>query len=156
MKQLKIGDRAPDFKLENQDGKIVSLADFKKNWIILYFYPRDNTPGCTIEAVDFSKELNELKKMKAVVLGVSPDTVESHKKFIKNKKLKVELLSDTKHIAMDKYNSWGKKKFMGREYMGVIRSTFLINDKGKIAYIWPNVRAAGHAANVKEKLKELS
>lgn len=153
---LSIGKRAPDFSLINQDGKKASLSNFNGKWLVLYFYPKDNTPGCTIEGVEFSSVLKDFEKMNAAVVGISRDSVESHCNFISKQKLKVTLLSDPEKTAIDAYGVWQKKKFMGREFMGIVRSTFLINPKGEVAFIWPKVQAKGHAAEVKEKLAELS
>lgn len=152
---LKVGDQAPEFSLLNQDENKVSLADFKGKWIILYFYPKDNTPGCTIEAVDFTKQLPAFTKLAAVILGVSPDSSKSHCGFIEKQNLKVTLLSDPEHKILEEYGAWGLKKNYGKEYFGVIRSTFLINPKGCIAAVWPGVKVDGHVEEVKEKLKEL-
>jgi peroxiredoxin Q/BCP len=154
-KALKVGDKAPDFKLLNQDKEEISLKKYDKQWVVLYFYPKDSTPGCTIEGIEFSGELKNYEKLNATVVGVSADTVESHCKFIAKQKLKVELLSDPDKGMIKAYNVWKLKKFMGREFMGIVRSTFLIDPKGKIAFIWPEVSAKGHAKEVLEKLKEL-
>ncbi len=155
MVELNVGQKAPDFSLVNQDGKKAGLSNFKGKWLVLYFYPKDSTPGCTIEGIEFSSVLKDLEKMNAAVAGVSRDSVESHCKFIKAQNLKVMLLSDPEKEAIEKYGVWQKKKFMGREFMGIVRSTFLIDPKGEIAYIWPKVQAKGHALEVKEKLAEL-
>lgn len=151
----KVGDPAPDFTLSDASESPRSLKDFKGGWVVLYFYPKDNTPGCTIEAIDFTKQLPHYEKLDAEIIGVSPDSCKSHQKFIKDQKLKITLLSDPDHTMLEDYGVWGLKKFMGREYKGVIRSTFLIDPKGKIAHIWSNVKVAGHVEEVKEKLKEL-
>lgn len=143
------------FTLPDQNGKKVSLSGFKDKWIILYFYPKDNTPGCTVEAIDFTKYLPEFAKEGAVILGVSPDSIKSHCTFIEKQKLKIILLSDEKKEVLQKYKAWGKKKFMGREYVGVIRSTFLIDPKGEIVQEWRNVKVEGHAEEVLNTLKRL-
>ncbi len=153
---LKQNSKAPDFCLKDQNDKKVCLSDFKGRWVVLYFYVRDDTPGCTIQAKDFTKDLKEFEKLNAVVLGVSPDSVESHKKFVKKYGLKVRLLSDEIKSVAKKYKVWGKKKFMGREFMGVIRSTFLIAPEGKIADVWSPVKVKGHGLSVYGKLRELS
>lgn len=155
MTNVTIGKPAPSFTLSNQEGKNVSLSDFKGKWLVLYFYPKDDTPGCTIEAIDFTKFIGEFQKVGAVVVGVSPDSAKSHCKFQEKHKLKVQLLSDESKKMLEAYGTWGKKKFMGREYMGVLRTTFLIDTAGKIAYIWENVKVAGHVQEVVEKVKEL-
>ncbi len=150
-----IGEKAPDFCLPNSMGEEVCLKDYKGKWIVLYFYPRDNTSGCTREAIDFTTLLNEFNKNGAVVIGVSPDSIKSHQKFIDKHGLKVELLSDTDKKVIKLYGAWGKKKRYGREFEGVIRSTYLIDDKGIIRHIWKKVRVQGHAEEVLNKLMEL-
>ncbi|MFX1526724.1 MAG: thioredoxin-dependent thiol peroxidase [Promethearchaeota archaeon] len=152
---LKIGDKAPEFCLPDKDKKQVCLKDFSGKYSIVYFYPADNTPGCTTEAIGFTNILPELQKLDAEVIGISPDSPESHAKFIEKKNLKVTLLSDINHETMNKYGAWGLKKFRGKTYMGVIRSTFLVESKGKIAHIWPKVSVKGHAEEVKDVLKNL-
>ena len=153
--KLKTGQQAPDFTLQDRSENPVSLKDFKGKWVVLYFYPKDNTPGCTVEAIAFTKENPSFKKMDAEILGVSPDSCKSHQKFISGQKLKITLLSDPDKKMLEKYGVWQLKKFMGREYMGVVRTTLLIDPKGKIAHIWPGVTVNGHAEDVKAKLKEL-
>lgn len=155
-KELKTGDAAPDFSLENESGKTISLKNLAGKWTVLYFYPKDDTPGCTIEAITFTKQLSSFEKMDGVILGVSPDSCESHQKFIKKHKLKVGLLSDPTHAMLESYGVWQLKKFMGREYLGVVRTTFLIDPKGKIACVWPNVKVEGHVEEVKAKLGEFA
>lgn len=154
--ELKIGDKAPDFCLPDKDKKEVCLKEYLGKNVVLYFYPADNTPGCTTEAIGFTGILPELEKLDAVVIGVSPDSPESHGKFIEKKNLKVTLLSDEQKDVLKKYGAWGLKKFRGKTYMGVIRSTFLINSEGKISHIWPKVSVKGHAEEVKSKLVELN
>ncbi len=150
------GKKAAAFSVENQDGETVSLASFKGKWLVLYFYPRDNTPGCTIEAIDFTALKKEFEKLGAVVVGVSGDSVKSHCSFIEKKDLQIELLSDPTKEMMKAYGVWGLKKFMGKEYMGVIRSTFLIDSSGVIKKVWSPVKVKGHAAAVLEVLKEMA
>jgi peroxiredoxin Q/BCP len=152
---LKTGNKAPAIKLKNQDGKSISLNDFKEKNIILYFYPKDNTSGCTKEACNFRDELPKFGKLNAVILGVSPDSVESHKKFKDKYKLPFDLLSDEKKEAVKKYNVWKEKSMYGKKYMGVERTTFLINGKGKIAKIFPKVKVDKHNIEVIEALREL-
>jgi peroxiredoxin Q/BCP len=123
--------------------------------VILYFYPKDNTPGCTREAQDLTENLEEFEKLNAIVIGISPDSVESHKKFRKKKNLKVILLSDSEHKVIESYDAWKLKKMRGREYYGVVRTTYLIDPERKIAYVWKNVRVKGHVDAVKKKLEEL-
>ena len=153
--ELKVGALAQEFSLKNQADSTVQLKDFRGKWVVLYFYPKDNTPGCTIEAMDFTKLSADFGRMNAVVLGGSPDSCQSHTKFIKDKKLKVTLLSDPDHKLAETYGVWQKQQFMGKSFMGVVRSTFLIDPEGKLASIWNPVKAVGHADAVKSKLKEL-
>ena len=154
--ELKIGKEAPEFRLPDKDNKHISLKDFQGKYVILYFYPKDNTPACTTEAIGFTGILPALQKLDAVVIGISPDSPESHAKFIEKKNLKVILLSDVEKEVIKDYGKWGKKKFRGKEYIGVIRSTFLIDPNGKIAYIWPKVSVKGHPEDVESVLKELN
>ncbi|MGD8922177.1 MAG: thioredoxin-dependent thiol peroxidase [Candidatus Zixiibacteriota bacterium] len=149
-----VGSKAPAFTLENQDGKKVSLKDFEGQWVVLYFYPKDNTPGCTTEACEFTDAMPNFKKLKAVVLGVSPDSVKSHQNFIAKQNLGITLLSDPDHRILEKYGVWQLKKNYGKEYHGVVRTTFLINPNGRIEHIWEKVKARGHAEAVQEFLTE--
>ncbi|MBY9021119.1 MAG: thioredoxin-dependent thiol peroxidase [Candidatus Lokiarchaeota archaeon] len=153
--ELKVGDAAPEFCLPDKDYKTVCLKDFKGKYVIVYFYPKDNTPGCTTEAIGFTGILPELQKLNADVIGISADSPESHAKFIEKKNLKVTLLSDQEKQVIKSYGKWGKKSFRGKEYLGVTRSTFLINPEGKIAYIWPKVSVIGHTKEVQKILIEL-
>jgi peroxiredoxin Q/BCP len=153
--ELKVGDTAPDFCLPDKDNKEVCLKDFKDKFKIVYFYPADNTPACTTEAIGFTGILNEFQKLDAEVIGISPDSPQSHAKFIEKKNLKVTLLSDENKDILKQYGAWGLKKFRGKTYMGVIRSTFLINPEGKIAHIWPKVSVKGHPEEVKQTLESL-
>jgi len=155
-KSLTVGSKAPAFTLVDQDDNKRKLSDFAGQWVVLYFYPKDNTPGCTTEACEFTDGIKAFEKLNAVVIGISPDSPASHRKFIDKQKLSVTLLSDGDRAVMDKYNAYGVKKMYGKETMGVIRSTVLIDPKGKIAHVWANVRAAGHAEKVREKLSELA
>jgi len=152
---LKVGARAPAFTLVNQDEAKVSLKDFSGRWLVLYFYPRDDTPGCTKEACEFTSRLKEFEKLDACVVGVSPDPPAKHQKFIAKHKLKLDLLSDPDHKALICYGAWGEKSMYGRKYEGVIRSTVLVDPKGKIVFHWPKVKAAGHADEVQAKLADL-
>ena len=154
--KLKIGDIAPSFCLLDQDENKVCLEDFKGKWVVLYFYPKDNTSGCTKEATEFTEKKEEFEKLGAIILGVSPDSPKSHRNFREKKKLTITLLSDQEHKILEIYGAWQLKKMYGREYMGVVRSTYLIDPTGKIAYIWPKVKVKGHVDNVLKKLKELS
>ena len=153
--KLKVNSKAPNFKLPSTDNSVFELNKVKKKNIILYFYPKDDTPGCTIESKDFSKLNNLISKNNTLVLGVSKDGIKSHLKFIKKYKLKFNLLSDEKLTLIKKYGVWGEKKFLGKKYMGIIRTTFLINSKGKIHKIWSNVRVKDHAKEVLEELKKI-
>ena len=152
---LKINTKAPNFKLPSTDNSIFELNKVKKKNVILYFYPKDDTPGCTIESKDFSKLNNLITKKNTIVLGISKDSIQSHLKFIKKYKLKFNLLSDEKLSLIKKYGVWGKKSFLGKKYMGIIRTTFLINSKGKIHKIWSNVRVKDHAKEVLGELKNI-
>ena len=152
---VKAGDKAPGFSLKNQNDNEVTLASLQGNWVVLYFYPKDNTPGCTTEACDFTARKNEFAGLDAVVVGISPDSTKSHRNFIGKQNLDLILLSDPEHEALESYGAWTLKKNYGREYMGVQRSTFLIDPEGTIAFVWPNVRAKGHAEAVRGKLAEL-
>ena len=154
-KQLKIGNKAPDFKLPETSGETVSLKDYKDKWLILYFYPKDSTSGCTTEAVDLTGSLPEFKRLNASVVGISPDSCKSHQKFITKHDLAVTLLSDEEKKVMEKYGVWQLKKMYGKDYMGVVRTTFLIGPDGKIKHIWNNVKVSGHVEDVLAKLKEL-
>ena len=153
--KLKEKIKAPNFKLPSTDNTIFELKKVKKKNVILYFYPKDDTPGCTIESKDFSKLNNLITKNNTIVLGISKDSIESHIKFIKKYKLKFNLLSDEKLALIKKYGVWGKKSFLGKKYMGIIRTTFLINSKGKIHKIWSNVRVKDHAKEVLDELKKI-
>ena len=153
--KLKINNKAPNFKLPCTDDSIFELNKVKKKNIILYFYPKDDTPGCTIESKDFSKLNNLITKNNTLILGVSKDSIKSHLKFIKKYKLKFNLLSDEKLTLIKKYGVWGEKKFLGKKYMGIIRTTFLISSKGNIHKIWSNVRVKDHAKEVLEELKNI-
>ena len=152
---MKEGDEAPDFCLPDHEGKEHCLHDFRGKWVILYFYPKDNTSGCTREAKDFTEMKGEFEKLNAVIIGVSKDSPKSHARFIEKHDLDIVLLSDENHKVIEKYGAWGKKKNYGREYFGTVRSTFLINPDGKIVKIWPKVRVAGHVEEVLNKLKEV-
>jgi len=149
------GSKAPDFTLPDQSGDDLSLGDLRGRWVVLYFYPKDDTPGCTTEACEFTDALSEFEKLDATVLGCSPDPPEKHRRFIAKHDLKIRLLSDTDHEVMQRYDAWGEKKMYGRTSMGVIRSTVLIDPEGRIAHRWPKVKAAGHAAAVQQKIQEL-
>jgi len=151
---LEVGKKAPDFSLLNQDEQIISLKDFLGQKIVLYFYPKDDTSGCTKEACSFSDDLPKFSKIDAVILGVSPDSVKSHKKFSEKYKLKFDLLADEEKKVIDKYGVWKEKSMYGRKYMGVERTTFIIDEKGKIKKIFNKVKVDGHNKEVLEALKD--
>ena len=151
---LKVGNKAPAFTLPNQDGKKVSLKDFLGKKVVLYFYPKDNTPGCTKEACDFRDTFPKFEKSNAVILGVSPDPPESHKKFIEKHNLNFTLLSDTEKKVLEKYGVWKEKSMYGRKYMGVERTTVIIDENGRIEKIFPKVKVKGHAEEVLKALGE--
>ncbi len=150
------GKEAPNFCLPDEEGKEVCLSELKGKWVVLYFYPKDNTPGCTKEAQDFSEKIDEFRKLGAVVIGVSPDSVESHRKFKERKGLKVKLLSDEKKEVLKEYGVWQKKKNFGKEYFGVVRTTYLIDPEGKVAKVWKRVKVKGHAESVLKELSKLT
>ncbi|ELP57330.1 thioredoxin-dependent thiol peroxidase [Microcystis aeruginosa NIES-298] len=152
---LEVGQKAPEFATPNQRGEISKLADFAGQWLVLYFYPKDNTPGCSTEAIDFTALSPQFQQLNAVIIGVSPDSEKSHCRFIEKHNLTIQLLSDTEHQLAEIYQVWGLKKFMGKEYMGIKRATFLIDPQGNIAYIWSNVKVKAHAEAVLKKLEEL-
>lgn len=145
---LKPGDTVPAFTLNNAQSKPVSLSDFAGHWVVLYFYPKDHTSGCTKEAKEFSALRSEFKKKKALVIGISPDSEASHAEFIKKHDLAVELLSDPDKKVCNLYGAWRKKTMAGRQYMGVVRTTFLIDPEGTIVRVWEKVRVKGHADEV--------
>jgi thioredoxin-dependent peroxiredoxin len=155
MAELKTGDAAPDFSLPDQTGALRSLSDFKGKKMILYFYPRDNTPGCTKEACAFQDNLGALRGNGAEVVGISGDSVDSHSKFAKKYDLQFPLLSDETKDTLMAYNVWKKKSNYGKEYMGIARTTYLIDEKGMIARVFPNVKVEGHAAEVAAALREM-
>lgn len=149
-----VGKKAPDFILPDQDGKNVSLKDFKGKKIILYFYPKDNTSGCTKEACSFRDDFPKFKKTDAVILGVSPDSVSSHKKFAEKFNLPFTLLSDEEKKVLELYNVWKEKSMYGKKYMGVERTTYIIDETGKIKKIFNKVKVDGHNLEVMEALKD--
>ena len=150
---IKEGDIVPKFELLDADGNTVKSSDFKGKKHVIYFYPKDFTPGCTTEADEFSKNYNKFKKSGIEIVGISKDDVDSHKKFCEKMKIPFVLLADTKTDVAKKFGVWSKKKFMGREYMGIVRSTFLVDEKGKIFKAYPKVKAAGHAKEVLDIFK---
>ena len=152
---LKVGNKAPSFKLKNQDAKVITLADLKGKPIVLYFYPKDDTSGCTKEACNFRDEFPKFGKMKAEIIGISADSVESHKKFAEKYKLPFNLLSDEKKEVVEKYGVWQEKSMYGKKYMGIVRTTFIIDGQGKIRKIFEKVKVDEHNQEVMEALKEL-
>jgi thioredoxin-dependent peroxiredoxin len=147
---------APDFTLSDQDGKTHSLSDYRGKWVLLYFYPKDDTPGCTIEACTLRDQFKDFKEIGAEVLGVSTDSVESHRKFATTYELPFTLLADPNKEVVGRYGVFGEKKFMGRTYMGTHRSSFLIDPAGTIAKVYEKVKPELHATEVMADLKELS
>jgi len=152
--KLDVDDIAPDFCLLNQDEEKTCLSDYKGKNVVLYFYPKDNTPGCSMEAMMFTKYKDEFEKNNTVILGVSKDSCQSHKNFIEKKNLNLTLISDKEKSIQKKYGVWRKKKFMGKEFIGTVRSTFLIDSEGKIKKIWDKVKVKGHAEEVLETVKK--
>ena len=147
------GDDVPDFSLKDANGKLIKKSDLKGKKYVVYFYPKDFTPGCTTEAAEFSQDYKKFKNADIEILGISPDDEDSHKKFGEKMKVPFILLADTEKDVARKFGVWGKKQFMGREYMGVNRSTFLVNEKGKIFKVFEKVKPAGHAQEVLEAFK---
>ena len=153
---LKEKAKAPDIKLSSTNSAKFNLKNLSGNFVIIYFYPKDDTPGCTLETNDFNKLLPHFRKLNCEVYGISKDSIDSHNKFKKKYKIKFDLLSDLDKKALKKYKVWRKKKFMGKEFMGVIRSTFLIDKKGRILKIWDNVKVKDHAKEVLKTLKTIT
>ena len=153
---IKENTKAPIFKLPSTNKKNYSLIDSLGKYIVIYFYPKDDTPGCTIETNDFNKLLSKFKNLNCEIYGISKDNLKSHDKFRNKYKIKFNLLADEEIKVLKKYKVWGKKKFMGREFMGIIRTTFLIDKKGKIIKIWNNVKVNNHAKEVLETLKNIA
>ena len=152
---LKINSKAPSFIVPSTTNNKYSLKDSIGKYVVLYFYPKDDTPGCAIETNDFNKLLSKFKKLDCEVYGVSKDNLKSHYKFKDKYKIKFDLLADEEIKVLKKYKVWGKKKFMGREFMGIIRSTYLIDKKGKILKVWTNVKVKDHAKEVLESLENI-
>ena len=151
---MKVGDKAPDFTVTDDSGKNVKLSDFKGKKVVLYFYPKDDTPGCTTEACNFRDGIAEIKKKGAVVLGVSADPVESHKKFKSKFDLNFPLLADTDKKIIGDYDVWKEKSMYGKKYMGIERTTYIIDEKGKISHIFPKVKVSEHYDEVVEALED--
>jgi len=142
------GDTVPKFEVNDSNGKKIKSSDFKGKKHVIYFYPKDFTPGCTTEADEFSKDYKKFQKAGIEIIGISPDDVDSHKKFCEKMGIKYPLLADVEKKVSNMFGVWAKKKFMGREYMGVLRSTFLVDEKGKIFKVYPKVKPAGHSKEV--------
>lgn len=153
MSDLKVGDKAPDFSATRDGGDTVNLADYAGQHVILYFYPKDDTPGCTKEAIGFTETAAEFAQSGAVVLGVSKDTVKKHEKFVAKHDLKIALLSDEDGAICDSYGVWVEKSMYGKTYMGIERATYLIGPDGTIKQIWRKVKVAGHVEAVLEELR---
>lgn len=153
---MNIGQSAPEFTALDRDGTSFGLQDFQGRWLVLYFYPKDLTPGCTTEAIEFTDKLAQFQALNTQVVGISPDSIASHGKFITKHQLKIILLSDPEPQIAEDYGVWQLKKFMGKEYMGIIRSTFLIDPDGKLVQIWSNVRVKNHVDTVFEAVKSRS
>jgi len=151
---IKENSKASNFKLPSSNNKTFEINKSLKQYLVIYFYPRDNTPGCTNEAKDFSKLYKEFKRLNCEIFGISKDSIESHKKFISKFKIPFQLLSDEKIVALKKYGAWGEKSMYGKKFMGIKRTTVLINSKGKIIKIWNNVKVKDHAKEVLSCLKE--
>ncbi|WP_135256611.1 thioredoxin-dependent thiol peroxidase [Thermus caldilimi] len=149
------GTAAPDFALPDQEGRIHRLSDYRGKWVVLYFYPKDDTPGCTKEACGFRDRMGDLQELGAVVLGVSADDISSHKRFAEKYGLNFPLLADPERGVILAYGAWGKKNLYGKEYEGVLRQTFLIDPEGRIAQVWRKVSPEGHAEEVAEALRAL-
>ena len=154
-KILDVGNKAPNFAVANQESKTMSLDDLAGNWAVVYFYPKDDTPGCTVEAKEFTELSNKFEENNAVIFGVSPDNEAKHCKFIDKYDLKIELLADTEKTMLSDYGVWQEKSMYGKTYMGVVRTTYLINPDGNISEAWPKVKAKGHAEAVLNRLIEL-
>ncbi|PAF41554.1 thioredoxin-dependent thiol peroxidase [Helicobacter sp. 11S03491-1] len=150
--KLEIGDKAPDFRLKNQDDIEIGLKDLNSKVIVLYFYPKDNTPGCTIEAQDFTEKLDDFAKKGVVIVGISPDSPKSHKKFIEKQNLKHILLSDPTRSVATNYGVYAKKMMYGKEVFGIVRSSFIIDKNGEIKKVFYNIKAKGHAQDVLDSL----
>ena len=152
---INIDEKAPEFCLPNQDDIEICLRDLKGKWIVLYFYPRDNTPGCTTEACDFTEAAPDFSDLDAIILGVSADSTKKHRNFIEKRDLSITLLSDEDTTMMQNYGVWQLKKNYGKEYMGIVRTTYIINPQGVVKALFEKVRVKEHVIKVKAKLEEL-
>ena len=152
---IKIDEKAPEFCLPNQDDVEICMRDLKGKWIVLYFYPRDSTPGCTTEACEFTQAAPDFSDLDAIILGVSADTTKKHRSFIEKKKLGITLLSDEDTLMIQEYGVWQLKKFMGKEYMGIVRTTLIINPDGIVKAVFEKVKVKEHVAKVQVELERL-
>jgi peroxiredoxin Q/BCP len=152
---IQLNEKAPEFCLPNQDDIEICLRDLKGKWIVLYFYPKDSTPGCTTEACEFSEAAPDFSGLNAVILGVSADSTKKHRNFIEKQNLSITLLSDEATTMMQEYGVWQLKKNYGKEYMGIVRTTFIINPEGVVKAVWEKVKVKEHVAQVQAKLQEL-
>jgi peroxiredoxin Q/BCP len=152
---IKIDEKAPEFCLPNQDDIEICLRDLKGKWIVLYFYPKDNTPGCTTEACEFTAAAPDFSQQDAIILGVSADSTKKHRSFIEKKELGITLLSDEETSMMQEYGVWQQKKNFGKEYMGIVRTTFIINPEGVVKAVFEKVRVKEHVAKVQAELERL-
>ena len=152
---VELEEKAPDFCLPNQDDVEICLRDLKGKWVVLYFYPKDNTPGCTTEACEFTEAAPDFSELDAVILGVSADSTKKHRNFIEKKELGITLLSDEDTSMMQEYGVWQLKKNYGKEYMGIVRTTLIINPEGVVKALWEKVRVKDHVAKVKAELEAL-
>lgn len=152
---IDIGSKAPDFTLPSTGGRDITLSDYKGQIVVLYFYPRDDTPGCTKQACSFSDNFNALKKLNVAVIGISKDSVKSHEKFKEKYGLNFDLASDTEKTVIDAFGSWVEKSMYGKKYMGINRDTFLIDEQGIIRHIWRKVKVEGHTEEVLAEIKNL-
>lgn len=150
-----VGHMAPDFSLPDQDGVIHQLVDVRKQWLVLYFYPKDDTPGCTTEACAFRDLLPRFNQQRAVVWGISVDSVKKHRKFAEKYQLPFTLLSDEDKTVVERYGVWGEKKFMGKTYLGIARTTIIIDPQGRVAKVYEQVKPEGHAAAVAQDMEQL-
>lgn len=153
--RLEVGSEAPSFCARDADGEERCLDDYRGKWVVLYAYPKDMTSGCTVEAVEFTERKGDFAKMGAEIIGVSADPPERHQRFREKNDLGITLLSDPEHQVLEPYGAWAEKRMYGKTFMGIVRSTVLIDPDGKVAHVWPKVKAKGHADAVKEKLAEL-
>jgi peroxiredoxin Q/BCP len=150
-----IDQEAPEFCLPNQDDVEICLRDLKGKWIVLYFYPKDNTPGCTTEACEFTEAAPDFSSLDAIIIGVSADSTKKHRNFIEKKELGITLLSDESTTMLQEYGIWQLKKNYGKEYMGIVRTTLILNPDGVIKAVWEKVKVKEHVAKVKEELEKL-